>query len=86
MPLAMQFGHRMQHAFMILYDLAKVKTCAKITFSRDTGCRRFMITVPELTAEALGSVLASDMNRRFGFSHAQLTALVPSAPRLALGM
>ena len=45
---------------------------------------RSMITVPELTSEALGSFLASDMNRRFGSSHAQLTELVPSVARLAL--
>ena len=43
-----------------------------------------MITVPELTAEALGSFLASDMNRRFGTSHAYLAELVPSVARLAL--
>jgi len=43
-----------------------------------------LITVPELTAEALGSFLASDMSRRFGTSHAQLTELVPSVARLAL--
>jgi hypothetical protein len=43
-----------------------------------------MITVPELTAEALGSFLASNMNRRFGFSHARLAELVPSAARVAL--
>jgi hypothetical protein len=43
-----------------------------------------MITVPELTAEALGSFLASHMNRRFGLSQARLTELVPSAARLAL--
>jgi hypothetical protein len=38
----------------------------------------------KLTAEALGSFLASNMNRRFGFSHARLAELVPSAARLAL--
>ena len=43
-----------------------------------------MITVPELTAEALGSFLASDMKRMFESSHARLTELVPSAARLAL--
>jgi hypothetical protein len=43
-----------------------------------------MITVPELAAEALGTFLASDMNRRFGSSHAHLTELVPSVARLAL--
>jgi hypothetical protein len=30
-----------------------------------------MITVPGLAAEALGSLLSSDMNRRFGSSHAR---------------
>jgi hypothetical protein len=43
-----------------------------------------MITVPELAAEALGSFLAADMNRRFGSSHAHLTELIPSVARLAL--
>jgi hypothetical protein len=43
-----------------------------------------MITVPELTAEALGSFLASEMNRRFESSPAHLTELVPSMARLAL--
>jgi len=43
-----------------------------------------MITVPELTAEALGSFLASEMNRRFESSPARLTELVPSMARLAL--
>jgi hypothetical protein len=43
-----------------------------------------MITVPELTAEALGSFLASDMNRMFESSQAHLTELVPSLARLAL--
>jgi hypothetical protein len=43
-----------------------------------------MITVPELTAEALGSFLASEMKRMFESSHARLTELVPSAARLAL--
>jgi hypothetical protein len=43
-----------------------------------------MITVPELTAEALGSFLASEMSRRFDSSQAHLTELVPSMARLAL--
>jgi hypothetical protein len=43
-----------------------------------------IITVPELTAEALGSFLSADMSRRFGSSHARLTELVPSLARLAL--
>jgi hypothetical protein len=43
-----------------------------------------MLTVPELTAEALGSFLALDMNRRFDSSQAHLTELVQSIARLAL--
>lgn len=43
-----------------------------------------MITVPELAAEALGSFLATDMQGRFGSSHARLAELVPSLARLAL--
>jgi hypothetical protein len=43
-----------------------------------------MITVPELSAEALGAFLASDMQRRFGSSHARLAELIPSVARLAL--
>ena len=43
-----------------------------------------MITVLELTAEALASFLAADMDRSFGSSHARLSELVPSLARLAL--
>ena len=43
-----------------------------------------MITIPELAAEALGSFLTTDMNRRFGSSQVRLTELVPSIARLAL--
>jgi len=43
-----------------------------------------VITVPELTAEALSSFLASDMNRRFDSLHASLIDLVPSMARLAI--
>src|SRR5262249_25765350 len=43
-----------------------------------------MMTVPEPAAEALGSFLSSDMQRRFGSSHARLAELVPSVARLAL--
>jgi hypothetical protein len=43
-----------------------------------------MITVPELAAEALGSFLATDMQHRFGSSHARLTELIPTVARLAL--
>jgi hypothetical protein len=43
-----------------------------------------MITVPELTAEALGSFLTSEMNGRFGSSSGRLTELVPSVARIAL--
>src|SRR6476469_6198573 len=43
-----------------------------------------MMTLPELSAEALGAFLASDMKDRFGASHARLAELVPFAARLAL--
>jgi hypothetical protein len=43
-----------------------------------------MITVPELTAEALSTFLAADMTRRFGSSHGRLTELIPSVARLSL--
>ena len=43
-----------------------------------------MITVPELAAEALGSYLAEQLNRRFGSTDASLTDLIPSLSRLAL--
>jgi len=43
-----------------------------------------MITVPELTSEALGSFLSSFMRQRFGSSHTRLTEIVPTLARLAL--
>ena len=43
-----------------------------------------MITIPRLAADALGSFLASQMQRAFGSSHARLTELIPSTARLAL--
>jgi hypothetical protein len=45
---------------------------------------RYMITLSELAAEAVGSLLASDMKDRFGSSHTRLTELIPFAARLAL--
>jgi hypothetical protein len=43
-----------------------------------------VITVPELAAEALGSLLAKDITRRFGSTGADLTEVIFSAVRLAL--
>src|SRR5499433_4569668 len=43
-----------------------------------------LITVPELSAEALGSYLAEHLNRNFGSTHAHLAELVPSIARIAL--
>ena len=43
-----------------------------------------MITVPELSAEALGSYLAEHLNRNFGSTHAHLAELIPSIARIAL--
>jgi hypothetical protein len=44
----------------------------------------YVITVPELAAEALGSFLHEHMSRRFSTTHAHLTELVPSVARLAI--
>src|SRR6476619_3473827 len=43
-----------------------------------------MFTIPELTAEALGSHLAEQMSRRFGSTDAGLIERVQSAARLAI--
>src|SRR5258707_3961598 len=43
-----------------------------------------MITIPQLTAEALGAFLASETRGRFGSSNADLSDLLPYAARLAL--
>src|SRR3954468_15572299 len=43
-----------------------------------------MITIPELTAQALGSFLATETRGRFGGSNADLSDLLPYAARLAL--
>jgi hypothetical protein len=43
-----------------------------------------MITIPELTAQALGSFLASETRGRFGSSNAELSDLLPYAAKLAL--
>jgi hypothetical protein len=43
-----------------------------------------LFTVPELAAEALGTYLAEQLNRRFGATDAGLTELIPSLSRLAL--
>jgi len=43
-----------------------------------------MITIPELTAQALGTVLTSETKGRFGSSFASLPELLPYAAKLAL--
>src|ERR1700751_723650 len=43
-----------------------------------------VITIPELTAEALGTFLTSETKGRFGASHASLPELLPFAAKLAL--
>src|SRR3954468_623449 len=43
-----------------------------------------MITIPELTAQALGSFLARETEDRFRSSHSDLTKLLPFAAKLAL--
>ena len=43
-----------------------------------------MITIPQLTAQALGSFLATETRARFGSSSTDLSELLPYAARLAL--
>ncbi|HEX4828097.1 MAG TPA: metal-dependent phosphohydrolase [Xanthobacteraceae bacterium] len=43
-----------------------------------------MITIPELAADALGTFLASYMQRRYGAAETRLVELVPSIARIAL--
>src|SRR5260370_300502 len=43
-----------------------------------------MSPVPELAAEALGSLLGSEIHRTFGSSHTRLTELIPSIAHVAL--
>lgn len=43
-----------------------------------------MITIPELTSQALGAFLTSETKGRFGSSHASLPELLPYAAKLAL--
>jgi hypothetical protein len=49
-----------------------------------TALRGPMITIPELTSEALGSYLEGHMGRRFGSTDPELVEIVQSAARLAL--
>src|SRR6476469_1138649 len=49
-----------------------------------TGAGARMITIPQLTAHALGSVLAQETKDLFGSSPSGLTKLVPFAARLTL--
>ena len=43
-----------------------------------------MMTIPELTAQALGTFLASETKGRFGASHSSLPESLPYAAKLAL--
>jgi hypothetical protein len=43
-----------------------------------------MITIPQLTAQALAAFLSRETEGRFGSSHAGLTQLLPFAARLTL--
>src|SRR5262249_5990065 len=57
------------------------------TRRHDGGCRvggYSLITVPELSAEALGSFLSEHLNQNFGSTHAHLAELIPSIARIAL--
>ena len=46
--------------------------------------RHYLITVPELAAEALGAYLGEHLSRRFASTHADLTELIPSIARTSL--
>jgi hypothetical protein len=48
------------------------------------GAGAEMITIPQLTAQALGAYLSKEIEGRFGSSHAGLTDLLPFAARLTL--
>jgi len=50
----------------------------------NTGAGAEMITIPQLTAQALGSFLSRETEGRFGSSHSDLTKLLPFAARLTL--
>jgi hypothetical protein len=43
-----------------------------------------MITVPELTADALGQFISEYMTRRYGSSESRLVELIPSVARIAI--
>ena len=49
-----------------------------------SACTLAMITIPQLTAQALGSFLATETRARFGSSSTDLSELLPYAARLAL--
>jgi hypothetical protein len=58
-----------------------IQVKASIWFS---ACTFEMITIPQLTAQALGSFLATETRARFGSSSTDLGELLPYAARLAL--
>lgn len=57
---------------------------AVVTARPQTGAGAEMITIPQLTAQALGSFLSRETEGRFGASHSDLTKLLPFAARLTL--
>jgi hypothetical protein len=57
---------------------------AVVTARPQTGAGAEMITIPQLTAQALGSFLSRETEGRFGSSHSDLTKLLPFAARLTL--
>ncbi len=55
-----------------------------VTMSGEGFGGHYLITVPELAAEALGAYLGQHLSRRFASTHADLTELIPSIARLSL--
>src|SRR5258708_18570592 len=67
---------------------AEINACHAIRLPSKPCAERkaIMITAPELAADALGTFLASYMQRRYRSAETRLVELVPSIARIALEM
>jgi hypothetical protein len=65
---------------------AEINACHAVRLPSKPCAERkaIMITVPELAADALGTFLASYMQRRYRSAETRLVELVPSIARIAL--
>jgi hypothetical protein len=66
-----------------MFDIAKRAT-RRHDGVEELSRGHYVITVPELAAEALGNFLAEHMSRRFSSTDAPLAELIPSVARLSL--